>query len=216
MSVTVKVTSDFICPWCHIGKARLKRAIETLPSEIEISVEFLPFELNPGMPKGGIDRKTYRTRKFGSWERSLAMDAHTVAVSAEDGVEFHYDLMTRTANTFDAHRLSWFAAREGLQAAVVDGILKAYFVQGRDIGNEEVLSELAVDAGLERDCVAALLAGDDGTEEVRTLEAAAYRNNIHGVPHFDIEGAIVHGAQAAENLRRAILGVHAQKVRAAG
>jgi predicted DsbA family dithiol-disulfide isomerase len=208
MTIAVKVTSDFICPWCHIGAARLFGAIETLPTEVEVALEFLPFELNPGMPKEGIDRKLYRTRKFGSWERSLELDARTVAVSEADGVIFNYERMTRTANTFDAHRLSWFAAREGMQRTVAEGILRGYFCQGRDIGDRETLADIAAEAGLDRARVSAFLESSDGADEVRDLEATAYRKNIQGVPQFDIDGTILNGAQSSDALRRTIVGVH--------
>lgn len=208
MSITVKVTSDFICPWCHIGAARLFNAIKTLPAEVEVAVQFLPFELNPGMPKEGIDRKLYRTRKFGSWERSLELDAHTIAVSESDGVVFNYERITRTANTFDAHRLSWLAAREGNQRAVAEGIFEAYFCQGRDIGDRAILAGIAAEAGLDRETVSTFLEGSDGADQVRDLEAAAYRRNVQGVPQFDIGGTILNGAQPSEALRRTMIGVY--------
>jgi len=215
MPIAIKVISDFICPWCYIGALRLARAIETLRGGIDVSVEWLSYELNPDMPKEGMERRLYRERKFGSWERSLAMDANTKAAGAEDGAVFNYERMTRTANSFEAHRLSWLAAREGTQRAVVEGILKAYFAEGRDIGDRTVLSAIAGEAGMDRDAVRAFLDGQDGTEAVRALEASAYRKGVQGVPHFDIGGLSVSGAQSADVLRRAITHVHARKAMAA-
>ena len=130
MSITVKVTSDFICPWCQIGEKRLLNAIESLPKDISVEIEWLPFELNPDMPLQGIDRKTYRTMKFGSWEQAQARDAQTIAAGAEDGVRFEYDKIQITPNTFAAHRLAWLAAQEGKQPVVVLAILNAYFHEG--------------------------------------------------------------------------------------
>jgi predicted DsbA family dithiol-disulfide isomerase len=211
MSVAVKVTSDFICPWCLIGTARLRGAIKALPDGIDVEVEWLPFELNPAMPVEGIARKLYRTRKFGSWERSQALDAQTIAVSKADGVVIDYDRITKTPNSFAAHRLSWFAAREARQGVVVEGLLKGYFAQGRDIGDHETLIEIAGEAGLEREAVRAFLQSEEGTSEVRALEASAVSAGIQGVPQFDIEGAIIRGAQSADLLRRDLIAAHGRK-----
>lgn len=215
MPISVKVTSDFICPWCLIGTVRLRRAIDALPAGINVSVQWLPFELNPGMPSEGIPRKIYRTRKFGSWERSLALDAQTIAVSKADGVVIHYDRIAKTPNSFAAHRLSWFAAREGRQRAVVEALFEGYFVQGRDIGDQETLIEIAVGAGLERERVALFLQSEEGIGEVRELESSAVRASIQGVPQFDIQGAIIRGAQSAEILQRELVAAHERMTAAA-
>ena len=215
MSVAVKVTSDFICPWCLSGTVRLRRAIDALPGKIDVGVEWLPFELNPAMPKDGIPRKVYRTRKFGSWERSQALDAQTIAVSKADGVILRYDRIAKTPNSFDAHRLSWLAAREGRQRAIVEALFDGYFVQGRDIGDRETLIGIAVEAGLERERVAAFLQSEEGIGEIRELESSAVRAGIQGVPQFDIEGAIIRGAQSADTLQRELVAAQERKSAAA-
>ncbi len=211
MSITVKVTSDFICPWCQIGEKRLLNAIESLPKDISVEIEWLPFELNPDMPLQGIDRKTYRTMKFGSWEQAQARDAQTIAAGAEDGVRFEYDKIQITPNTFAAHRLAWLAAQEGKQPVVVLAILNAYFHEGRDIGNRDVLGEIARDAGLSEEGVRAFLESEEGTEAVQDLTRDARVQGIHGVPHFDIEGFAVSGAQSPEVLRQVLMEVHKRK-----
>lgn len=214
MSIIVKVTSDFICPWCQIGEKRLLNAIETLPDNITVEIEWLPFELNPEMPLQGIDRKTYRTMKFGSWEQAQARDAQTVAAGAEDGVRFDYDKIHITPNTFAAHRLAWLAGQEGKQPSVVLAILNAYFHEGRDIGNVDVLGEIARDAGLSPDGVKTFLESDEGTDAVQALTRDARVQGIHGVPHFDIEGFGVSGAQSPELLRQVLVEAHARKAAA--
>lgn len=208
MPVTVKLTSDFICPWCLIGERRLFQAIDALPDGIDVRVYWLPFELNPDMQKHGMDRKTYRSLKFGSWQRSQALDAHTVAAGKADGITFDYDSIALTPNTFAAHRVSWLAAREGRQRAVVEGLLNGYFSQGQDIGDPRVLIEIAGEAGLDRETVRQFLDNEDGAEAVRALEASTYRSGVRSVPHFDIDGEIVTGAQRVEVLRRALLDAH--------
>ena len=212
MPVAVKMISDFICPWCLIGEARLRGAIEALPDGIDVEVEWLPFELNPAMPKEGIARKLYRTRKFGSWERSQTLDEQTVAVSKADRVVIDYDRIAKTPNSFAAHRLSWLAAREGRQRAVVEGLLKAYFAEGRDIGDRETLIEIAGEAGLEREAVRQFLIGEEGASEVRALEDSAHEAGVQGVPHFDIEGTIIRGAQNAETLQQVLVAAHERKI----
>ena len=129
----INVTSDFICPWGYIGEKRLARAIDGLPAGVDVPLQWLPFELNPDMPIGGMDRRTYRSRKFGSWERSQAMDTQTVLAGSGDGTTFDYEAIKRTPNSFLAHRVSWLAQREGKQRAFVEAALKGYFARGRAI-----------------------------------------------------------------------------------
>ena len=205
MAVSIKITSDFICPWCQIGEKRLFKAIESLPDDVAVDIEWLPYELNPEMPVQGIDRKVYRTMKFGSWERSQALDARTIAAGAGDGVQLNYERIKITPNTFAAHRLAWYAARQGRQRPMVVAILTAYFEEGRDIGDPDVLVALAEDAGFSADDVRSFLEGDEGSDAIRALESEGRAAGIHGVPHFDIDGFAVSGAQAPEILRQVIL-----------
>jgi predicted DsbA family dithiol-disulfide isomerase len=205
MRIQVSVTSDFICPWCYIGEKRLARAIESLPTGIEVQLQWLPFELNPDMPPGGMDRRTYLSRKFGSWERAQALQAQIVLAGRDDGAIFDYEAIKRTPNTFLAHRVSWFAQRAGQQRAFVEAALQAYFVQGRDIGSKEVLAEIASVSGLDPDAVAAFVSSNDGAESVRALERTALDRGVQGVPYFDIGGTAIVGAQPAETVRQTII-----------
>ena len=138
MKLAIDIVSDVICPWRFIGKRRLEKALRLLPSESEIEIHWRPYELNPDMPAEGIDRKLYRTRKFGSWERSQALDAQVAQAGAGEGIPFAFDRMERTPNTFDAHRLIWLARVEGVQDAVVEALFQAYFVDALDVGDREV------------------------------------------------------------------------------
>jgi predicted DsbA family dithiol-disulfide isomerase len=210
MSITIDVTSDFICPWCRIGQKRLFQAIDGLPKEIEVAVRWLPFELNPDMPAQGMDRKTYRSLKFGSWRRSQELDEGTIAAGAADGVLFDYANMLRTPNTFAAHRLSWLGAQEGRQRAIVDAILQGYFAEGRDIGDLGELADIAAGAGIDAEQAHAYLTSGGG-EEVRQQEQASRARGIRGVPHFDIAGTVITGAQSSVILRGAILDAWAMK-----
>ena len=149
-TLAIEVISDAICPWCWVAKRRLDRAIAALAPDITASVAWLPFELNPEMPKAGVDRRAYRSAKFGSWQRSQALDAQVAAAGRSDGFVFNHDRMERTPNTVDAHRLIWLAGQHGKQVAVVEGLFAAYFNEGRDVGDATVLAEIGASVGLDR------------------------------------------------------------------
>ncbi len=128
MTLNIDVYSDVICPWCFVGKHRLEKALAAVKDRFEARVTWHPFELNPDMPKEGLNRKEYRSAKFGSWEKSLALDEQVKQAGAGEGIVFRHDLMERTPNTFDAHKLILLAGREGFQDKVVDAVFHAYFV----------------------------------------------------------------------------------------
>lgn len=198
MTLTIEITSDFICPWCLVVDKRIDRAIKQLKTPIEVRRIWYPFELNPTMPESGMDRKTYRSNKFGSWEYSQALDAQTVQATTGDGIEFRYDLMQVTPNTLKAHRLSWFAEQKGKATEMVERILNAYFTQGQDITNVETLTKLAAEIGLDADQVRAFLNSTEGVKEVKALEGQAANRNIRGVPSIKIGRETIVGAQSVD------------------
>jgi len=166
---------------------------------VAVSVHWKPFELNPDMPVEGMDRVAYRSRKFGSWEYSQKLDAQVTAAAAQAGLRMRHDLMKRTPNTFNAHRLIWLAEQEGLQDAVVEGLFSAYFVEGGDLGDKGVLLDLAAAAGIDRARASVFLAGTEGADEVAEAEAAVKRSGMNSVPTFVINGRpAFSGAQRAE------------------
>jgi predicted DsbA family dithiol-disulfide isomerase len=198
-AVQVEIVSDAICPWCYVAKRQFERAVARLPDDVTVSVQWKPFELNPDMPPEGMGRVAYRSRKFGSWTYSQRLDAHVTAAAAQVGLTMRHDLMKRTPNTFDAHRLIWFAGREGVQDAAVEGLFSAYFVEGRDVGDRAVLADIAAGAGIDRDRATAFLAGTEGADAVSNEETAAQRSGVNGVPTFVINGQpVFSGAQRAE------------------
>jgi predicted DsbA family dithiol-disulfide isomerase len=200
-TLAVEVVSDVICPWCFVGKRRMEQASRLLGDDLRLDVRWRPFQLNPTMPKEGLDRRTYRTAKFGSWEHSQALDAQIAAVGREVGVAFCHDLMARTPNTFDAHRLIWLAGQEGKQDEVVEALFRAYFTEGRDIGDSSVLADLAAEAGLPRERASAFLRSDEGSAEVTEEEAQARRLGISGVPSILVGGVpVFSGALRAETM----------------
>ena len=160
-------------------------------------MEWKPFQLNPAMPRDGMDRKEYREKKFGGPKAVEEMDRRMTAVGAEEGIPFALDRIRRTPNTFDAHRLTWLAGREGVQEKVVDGLFRAFFTEGRDIGDRAVLTEIGEAAGLEG--VAKFLESDRGAKEVREEERKGREIGVEAVPTFIIGGKfLVSGAQRPE------------------
>jgi predicted DsbA family dithiol-disulfide isomerase len=194
--LTVDVISDVICPWCYIGKRRLEKAINALAGRREVRVRWHPFELNPQMPKGGMDRRAYRTAKFGSWERSQTLDTQVAAVGVQEGLVFAFDKMQRTPNTLDAHRLIRLAGLEGVQEAVAEALFRAYFTEGLDISDRRTLLDVAVEAGVDRGRADHELNSDDGLAAIRAEEEQAHRLGVQGVPFFIVNGEVaLSGAQ---------------------
>jgi len=187
-ALRIEVISDAICPWCYVAKRQLDPAIEILREDLVVTVRWRPFELNPNMPREGRNRREYRSSKFGSWQHSQRLDAQVAAAGRQVGLEFRHDRMDRTPNTFDAHRLVWFAETQGLQDALIEGLFAGYFTKGRDIGDRAALAEIAVEAGLARVRVEAFLSGEEGGQEVRRAELMAYERGVSGVPTVIVNG----------------------------
>jgi predicted DsbA family dithiol-disulfide isomerase len=196
MVLHVDVISDVICPWCYIGKRRLEKAVAALDGQHEVRVRWLPFQLNPVMPKEGVSRREYRTKKFGSWERSLELDARVVAVGEADGIHFAFDRIERTPNTLEAHWLIWLADKEGVQDAVVEALFRAYFTEGRDISKRQTLLDVVGEAGLDRARAEGVLNGGDGLEAMKEAEELSRPFQVDGVPFFIVNAKItLSGAQ---------------------
>ena len=199
--LTLEVISDAICPWCWVFKRRLDRVLASLSPGITAAVTWHPFELNSDMPKAGLDRRTYRSAKFGSWERSQALDAQVKAVAAGDGLEFHHERMERTPNTRDAHRVIWLAGQHGVQDAVVEGLFSAYFNEGRDVGDLEVLVDVGAAAGLDREQLREMLTTDQGKAEIAAEFDRAARIGVRSVPTVILNGRpVFSGAVGDEEI----------------
>ena len=201
----IDVISDAICPWCYIGKRHLERALAILDKQgLHFTVAWHPFQLNPDMPREGVERAQYRLAKFGSAERSRQLDERITETAATVGLEFHLDRLTRTPNTLDAHRLIRLAGQRGVQDGVVEALFEGYFCDGADIGNAEVLTRLGVEGGLERDEITAMLASDAGLKEVAAADRMARNAGIQGVPSFALQGHVLFsGAVPADEMAQA-------------
>jgi predicted DsbA family dithiol-disulfide isomerase len=195
--VVIEIVSDVVCPWCFIGKRRLEKALRSL-NRTDVRVRWRPFELNPGIAKEGVDRTQHRIRKFGSLERARQLEAQVAAAGAGEGIEFHFDRIKTTPNTFDAHRLVWLADQGGLQDGLVERLFHAYFIAGEDVGNREVLRRIAGESGLDASAVRQVLEGGLGTEEVSTYERETRAMGVSGVPTFFVDGTpVTSGAHPA-------------------
>ncbi|MBL8833088.1 MAG: DsbA family oxidoreductase [Rhodospirillales bacterium] len=193
----IDIVSDVICPWCFIGKRRLERALAAEPQGA-IEVGWRPFQLNPDMPAEGMSRKDYLRAKFGDAGGGERYK-HVIAAGLEEGIPFAFDRMERTPNTVRAHRLNRFAERAGRQDAVVEALFAAYFIHARDVGDVDVLTDVAAGCGLDAEAVRAYLVSDEDDDLIREEDAFARKIGIHGVPCFVVDRKfMVSGAQPPE------------------
>jgi predicted DsbA family dithiol-disulfide isomerase len=201
--LTIDVVSDVVCPWCYLGAKRLEAALAKAPQKV--ALRWRPYQLDPTIPAGGYDRAEYMAKKFGAGGRLQAVHDNLVRLGAEVGLPFAFDKIKRAPNTLDAHRLIRWANSAGVQGKVVDRLFKAYFVEGRDIGDRGVLIDVAGKCGLDAKLVEELLAGDADVDLVREEIAQAQLIGVSGVPFFIFGGRLgVPGAQDPSVLLQAM------------
>jgi predicted DsbA family dithiol-disulfide isomerase len=194
----IDIISEVICPWCFIGKRRLERALALRP-DLDATLSWRAFELNPDLPSDGIPRELYLSAKFGSYGAAERLYSAISDAGRADGIEFAFERIRRTPNTLRAHRLIHLAGEKGCAERVVESLFRAYFLEGQDIGRIETLAELAAHAGLDQAETRQYLTGDSGTTEVRAEQHRARRLGIHAVPYFVLErGYAISGAQEPE------------------
>jgi predicted DsbA family dithiol-disulfide isomerase len=199
----IDIYSDIVCPWCYVGKRRLERALTPVGSDVQVT--WRPFQLNLTMPLDGMDRTTYLKAKFGSLEAFGQMKEQLLAAGEVEQIPFAFERIQRTPNTFAAHRLVWYAAQQGKQNEVVETLFRAYFLEGKNIGDLKVLTLVAVEAELDRIETETFLASEKGVVEVKAEEAVGRRLGIRGVPYFVFNGSIsISGAQPPDIIVSAI------------
>ncbi|MGR3804009.1 DsbA family oxidoreductase [Marinibacterium profundimaris] len=197
-SVKLDILSDPICPWCYIGKARLDKALAQVPDHPFV-IEWHPFQLNPDMPEGGMDRRDYLETKFGGKEGALAAYAPIVEHAEAEGLAINFDAMERTPNTLDAHRLIHWAGIEQRQQQMVDALFHAYFVEGRDIGDHDTLADIADSCDMDASVVRRLLDSDADIDAIRSRDAHSREMGVNSVPTFIVAQAhAVPGAQPTD------------------
>lgn len=196
--IKLDIISDPICPWCYIGKSYLDRALAKRPDH-PFEIEWHPFQLNPGMPNEGMDRREYLETKFGGKENAIRVYSQIAEAAEAAGLEIDFEAMKRTPNTVNAHRLIHWAGLEGRQTAIVSRLFKAYFVEGKDIGDRAVLIEIAEGAGLDRAMTERLLDSEADADDIRTRDAHARDRGVTGVPTFVVANQhVLPGAQPPE------------------
>jgi predicted DsbA family dithiol-disulfide isomerase len=208
MSLTIDIVSDVVCPWCFIGKRRLEAALELYrqqrPEAPAPEIVFHPFELNPDLPREGIARADYIAKKFGA--RGYSAHERLAHAGAELGIPFAFDKIERQPNTLAAHALIERARLNGVQGAVKEALLKAFFVDGLDLTDEQTLVRVAAEAGLERKEAEAAVADENLRRAVADEEDKARAMGVHGVPFFIFNHRLaVEGAQPPEILLQAML-----------
>ncbi|WP_299741675.1 DsbA family oxidoreductase [uncultured Tateyamaria sp.] len=197
-SIKLDIMSDPICPWCYIGKAHLDRALEAHPDHPFV-IEWHPFQLNPDMPAEGMDRRAYLEGKFGGKEGAVRAYAPVVEHAEKAGLKIDFEGMKRTPNTLDSHRLIHWAGIEGKQTAAVSSLFKAYFVETRDIGDHDVLADIADSIDMDASVVRRLLASDADREDISARDAHSRQMGIQSVPTFVVANQhAVPGAQPPE------------------
>ena len=200
----IEVYSDVVCPWCFIGERRLERALRERP-DLEARVRWRPFQLQPGMPEGGLSWSEFTRRKFGGEEDARAAFAHVAAAGEPDGVCFDFDRVASAPNTVDAHRLILFAAGHGREWETADALFRVYFTEGKNLNDREQLVELSTGVGSDIREVRGYLAGEGGAAEVVASQEEADRLGIAGVPFYVFDGRYaLSGAQPVEVFGRAI------------
>ena len=194
----VDIVAYTICPWCFIGKFRMAGALAQ-SGRNDIMVAWRPFQLNPDMPAEGMSRDAYLTAKFGNTERWQKFYGAIAETGQGEGIDFHFEKIGRTPNTLGSHRLVKTAAKLGQQDTVVEALFRGYFMDGRDIGNLEILADIAGEAGLDRDEAIAYLRSVEDRDEVAAADVYARRLGINGVPCFIVNRKYaVSGAQPPE------------------
>jgi predicted DsbA family dithiol-disulfide isomerase len=196
--VRVEIYSDVVCPWCYIGKRRFEQARERFDGDVE--VVWKPYQLDPRAPTEATPALDAYARKFGGPEEALRITQRLADVGRSEGLDLDFGTAQR-ANTFDAHRLLWLARGEGGQDAVKERLLRAYFTEGRDIADPEVLVSVAAAAGLDAERVRAFLGSDEGAAEVRGEIQEGLERGVTAVPTFVFEGVwAVPGAQEPDTM----------------
>jgi predicted DsbA family dithiol-disulfide isomerase len=196
--IRLDIFSDPVCPWCYIGKANLDRALSQHPDH-PFRIEWHPFQLNPDMPREGMDRATYLEAKFGGRMNAARAYAQVEAAAERAGIKMEVAKVPFASNTLDAHRLIHWAGIEGKQNAMVDALFRAYWQECRNIGDSATLAEIAGEVGLDAAAIARLLSSDADRDDIAARDADARQKGVTAVPTFLIaQQYVVSGAQPPE------------------
>jgi len=205
-AVKIDFVSDVVCPWCVIGLRSLEQALQRLDGKINVNLHFQPFELNPQMPPEGEDIAEHIRKKYGSTPEQFARNQENIRTRGEAlGFEFRMDKRSRTYNTFDAHRLLHWADLEGKGRAMKHALFDAYFTEGENVSDRNVLVRVAQKAGLPTSRAIEILDSNEFADDVRKQEQFYIGNGIHGVPAVIINDRhLISGGQPPEVFEQAI------------
>ena len=196
--IRLDIFSDPVCPWCYLGKANLDRALEAHPAH-PFAVEWHPFQLNPDMAPEGVDKRTYLAERFGGSGKLDAVHQRLQDMAKKVGLDMDPDVPQRIPNTLDAHRMVHWAGLEGRQTAMVSALFRAYWREGRDIGDKAVLAALAGEVGIDAARAARLLASDADADDIRARDRDARKKGVTAVPTYLIaQHHVLSGAQPPE------------------
>ena len=202
--IRVDVVSDVVCPWCFIGKRRLEKAVALTP-DIPIEVFYHPYFLNDWIPREGMTREEYLTKKFGSPEAYRGNASRVAEAAAEEGLTYALDKITRQPNTLDSHRLIHWAGKRGKGPEMKQRLMDLYFTEGADLTDRATLVRAAADVGLNPEIVRPLLESEEDVEEITLTADAAKQAGISGVPTFIIDGKyVISGAHPSDTLAQVI------------
>jgi predicted DsbA family dithiol-disulfide isomerase len=202
--IRVDVVSDVVCPWCFIGKHRLEKAVALTP-DIPVEVFYHPYFLNDWIPREGMPRQEYLTKKFGSPESYRGNASRVAEAAAEEGLTYALDKIARQPNTLDSHRLIHWAGKRGKGPEMKQRLMDLYFTEGADLTDRETLVRAAADVGLSPEMVRPLLESEEDVEEITLTADAAKQAGISGVPTFIIDGKyVISGAHPSETLAQVI------------
>ncbi len=204
-TVSVKIASDVVCPWCYIGKKELEIAMEQLKDEFHFEVQYLPFQLSPEIPEEGISFKEHITKKFGDWNQFLQRSQFVVERGKTVGINFNFANTVSAPNTFNIHRLIQFSHQFGLQSELKEAFMKANFEELIDLTKKENIIDIAVKNGLDEELVIRLLDGDEGEKEIKMIQESMRAMGITGVPFFILNDQYgLSGAVPSSQLVQAI------------
>ncbi len=197
--IELDIFSDTVCPWCYIGKKRLENALNKYKN-LKIKQTWRPFQLNPGMPPDGMDRQEYLISKFGSSDAAKTVYENIYEEGVKEGINFNFDLIEVTPNSFNSHRLLALAYNANMQEKVLDDLFESYFLHGKDIGDPNILLQIAIKHNIDAEEFKSYLSDQENIEPLANEEIQAKKMGINSIPTFIVNKQIViNGAQTSEN-----------------
>ena len=199
----IKVFADTICGWCFIGHSRLNKALEKF-KDVDFEIEHMPFQLNPDMPKDGIDRSKYLEIKFDGKKNAQPMYDRMTEEAQKEGLEFNLDKIKKTPNTVSSHILINLSKKYNTQTKILENLYQSYFIKSLDIGNENILVNIGKENGINENQIRSAFNSRENIDQVNSYNQIARQKVINGVPFFEIGKNFISGAQSVTNLEKTI------------